>query len=327
MRMESRKVVVAGGTGLIGRAVSEHLTANDWEVVVLSRSDKKSGQAKSVTWDGRTVGDWATELDGAHAVLNFAGFPIIKRWSRSNRRAIHDSRIASTRAIGEAIAAAAAPPKVWINASAVGFYGDTGSREVSEATRSGVGFLAELCQEWESACAQADTPCTRKVMLRIGAVLSREGRFVKSLGLVTKLGLGSAVGSGRQYVSWIHVHDLVRLVDWCLSGSAVGPLNAVAPNPVTNAEMMACMRAVLCRPPVPPVPAFAVKAMGALMGFEPELLLASARVVPANAQARGFQFEFPKIEDALFEVLDPVPAAWKPTDSGPGPSTGPWVSF
>ena len=132
MKMESRKVVVAGGTGLIGRAVAEHLKANDWDVVILSRSDKELDHAKSVTWDGSTVGGWATELDGAHAVLNFAGFPIIKRWTRSNRRAIHESRIGSTRAIGEAIAAAAAPPKVWINASAVGFYGDTGSREASD---------------------------------------------------------------------------------------------------------------------------------------------------------------------------------------------------
>ena len=309
--MDSRKVVVAGGTGLIGRAVTQHLTTKGWEVVVLSRSALEVDGVRAVAWDGRTVGEWAAELDGAHGVVNVAGTPVIKRWTPSNRRAMLDSRLEPTRAIGEAIAAAASPPAVWINASAVGFYGDTGGREASEATRAGAGFLAEMCQRWEEACTQADAPDTRKVLLRIGPVLAREGQFVKANRLATSLGLGSAIGSGRQYLSWIHVRDLVRIVEWCLSGTAVGPLNATAPNPVTNSELMACMRAILCRPLVPPAPAFAVRAVGALLGVEPELLLSGQRAVPEIALARGFRFEFSKIEDALLDVLDTVPDAWK----------------
>ncbi|MCH8980190.1 MAG: TIGR01777 family protein [Armatimonadetes bacterium] len=325
--MHSRKVVVAGGTGLIGRAVTQHLAANGWDVVVLTRSSKKIEGAKAVVWDGRSVGGWAAQLDGAHGVVNLAGAPIIKRWTKSNRRAILDSRLETTRALGDAIAAASSPPAVWINASAVGFYGETGSREASEATRPGTGFLADLCQQWEGACTQAATPDTRKVMLRIGAVLAREGKFVRATRLATKLGLGSAIGTGRQYVSWIHISDLVRLVEWCLTGTATGPLNATAPNAVTNSELMVCMRALLCRPPVPPVPAFAVRAAGALLGMEPELLLSGQRAVPEIALARGFRFVFSKIEDALLDVLDTVPEAWKTPESAPGPPQGPWVDF
>lgn len=309
--MDPEKVVVAGGTGLIGRAVTRHLATNGWDVVVLSRSAKKAEGARVVAWDGRTVGDWAAELDGAHGVVNMAGTPVIKRWTPSNRRAMLDSRLEPTRAIGEAIAAASSPPKVWINASAAGFYGDTGSREVSEATRAGIGFLPEMCQRWEDACTQADAPDTRKVLLRIGPVLAREAQFVKVNRLATKLGLGSAIGPGSQYLSWIHISDVVCLVEWCLTGTATGPLNATAPNPVTNSELMACMRTILCRPPVPPVPAFAIRAVGALLGMESELLLSGQRAVPEIALARGFRFEFSEIKDALLDVLDPVPDAWK----------------
>ncbi|HXH60725.1 MAG TPA: TIGR01777 family oxidoreductase, partial [Fimbriimonadaceae bacterium] len=263
------KIIVAGGTGSLGRLLTAAFKGAGYHVLVLSRS----AGAGRVVWDGKTVGDWATELEGAIAVVNLSGQSVVKRWTPASTKAMRDARVLSTIAIADAIKACKTPPRVWINASAAGYYGDTGDREVTEASKPGNGFLAELCVEWERACLQAYTPETRKVCLRIGVVLGPGAEFIKKVGILVRIGLGSALGNGRQYVSWIHGHDLAQMALWCLQEPVSGPLNAVAPQPVTNACLMAEMRAALSRPPVPPVPAPLVRLAVGLAGMEPTLLL------------------------------------------------------
>jgi uncharacterized protein (TIGR01777 family) len=276
-------------------------------VLVLSRSAGKG----SVVWDGRTVGDWASSLDGAEAVINVCGKSVGKRWTKRSMKEMRDSRIEPTSAIAEAIQSSKNPPKLWINTSAIGYYGHTGAREVSEATRHGEDFLAELCVEWEAACLKSATPDTRKVCLRLGVVLDRESEFVKATSLVAKLGLGAALGSGRQYISWVHMQDVVKMFEWCLYEPATGAVNVCAPRPATNAEYMAALRAAYGLPALPNVPAAVIKLVGGVLGKEASLLLTGQRAVPEIALARGFRFRFDLLPPALDECLDTLPKAWR----------------
>jgi uncharacterized protein (TIGR01777 family) len=305
--MDASKIVIAGGTGLIGTHLREHFENQGREVIVLSRS---SGKGK-VQWDGKGVGEWVKVLENADAVINVAGESIGRRWTKKSMKEMTDSRVEPTKAIGEGILACSHPPKLWINASAVGYYGDTGSREVSEATRPGDDFMARLCQEWEAACQTVHTPETRKVCVRIGVVLDKDSEFVRATSFVTKIGLGAAIGSGKQYISWVHMDDLVRVFEWCLYEQVTGAVNACSPHPVTNAEYMAALRKVFGRPPVPNVPAFVIKAIGPLLGKEARLLLTGQRAVPEIALARGFRFRFEEVGPALDDCLDAIPKAWQ----------------
>jgi uncharacterized protein (TIGR01777 family) len=305
--MEPSRIVIAGGTGSVGKVLRAHFAEQGREVVVLSRREGPG----LTQWDGKTHGFWANVLEGAEAVINLSGTPITGRWTERNKRVYEDSRVLPTVAIGEAVRKAQSPPRVWINASAVGFYGDTGSREVSEATRAGTGFMGELCSKWEDACLSQTTLGTRKVCLRLGVVLHREAEFVRATTLMAKVGLGSALGNGRQYISWIHWHDLAKMAEWCLYEPVSGPLNACSPHPETNAEYMAALRKSFGRPRVPSVPAPLVRLGASLMGKEPDLLLTGQRAVPEIALARGFRFRFPELQAALDDVLKVVPPAWR----------------
>lgn len=302
--MDASKIVIAGGTGFLGKLLRSHFEAQGREVVVIGRSG-------GVTWDGKTQGEWAKSLEGAEAVVNLSGKSIAQKWTPARLQEMEDSRVQPTLAIAEAIKSCKTPPKVWINASAVGFYGDTGSREASEATRAGSDALGKMCVRWESACLSADTPDTRKVCIRIGVVLDDQAEFVKATSRVAKMGIGSALGSGRQYISWIHSGDLMRMFEWCLYEPVQGAINACSPNPVTNAQYMEEIRGVYGRPNVPAVPAPVVRAVVSLMGKEPYLLLSGQRAVPEIALARGFRFRFPEIKGALDDVLRAVPEAWR----------------
>ncbi len=307
------KIVVAGGTGQLGLLVTKHLTDRANEVVVLSRT---AGPGR-IVWDAKTVGDWASVLEKADAVINLCGTPVLKKWTAKNWAEIESSRILSTRAIGHAISMCQSPPKVWINASATGFYGDTGDREVVEATRTGNTRLAQLCKAWEHECLTARTPETRRVCLRIGVVLGPSLQILKIMSLATKMGVCAPLGSGRQFLSWIHWQDFVRMVDWCLSEPVTGAVNATAPSPVTNKEMTDHFRKIYCRPPLPAVPAPIVRLLSAAMGMEPEMLLTGQRAIPEIAVARGFRFNFQDIEPALTDVLETVPTAWRSAQRRP----------
>ena len=300
-----RRVIVAGGSGFIGSSLSQALVRSGREVVVLSRTGNAAAGMRGVEWDARTLGPWQRELEGAEAVVNLTGRPIACRWTAENCREIVASRVDSATVLGKAIAACTTPPKTWINASAVGAYGDSGEEERTEDDGVGGagGFLAEVCRVWEQAADDADTPQTRRVKLRIGFVLARDGGALPVLAKLTRLFLGGQADVGRQYVSWIHIDDLVGLKLWLLDSELGGLVNATAPKPVTNKAMMAALRTVLHRPWSPPVPGFLLRGIGKMVGPDADLVLHGQRVIPQRALAGGFKFCRPELDEALAELF------------------------
>ncbi len=296
------RVVIAGGSGAVGRALIALLRERGYEPLVLSRSERPVKGARVVRWNGRDLGMWKAEVEGAAAVVNLAGAPIMSRWTPKAKARILRSRVDSTTALGRAVAASINPPRAWVNASAVGWYGNTGSKEVSEASPNGKGFLAEVARAWEAAVDALQVDRTRKVKVRFGFVLGKDGAF-PLLARLTKLFLGGALGSGRQFVSWVHARDLARMMVWAIEGSFEGVLNGTAPRPATNSELMAALRRHLRRPFAPAAPGCAVEMLSQLGGPPAELVLWGQRAVPALALAHGFEFEFPTLDAALTDLV------------------------
>lgn len=301
---ERPRIVIAGGSGFIGEALSAFLTTGNIDVVVLTRGKNQSRNGiRSLNWDGKTSADWTRELDGAAAVVNLAGRSINCRFSEENRSEILHSRVDSTRTLVKAIAASAAPPPVLVQASGIGYYGDSAERAVHEDEPAGTDFMADVCQRWEGALDAAAIPATRKVVLRTGIVLGCGGGALEVLGRLTKACLGGAAGSGRQFVSWIHLHDVVRIIVAAIERDDLsGVFNATAPNPVTNTELMRELRSALSRPWSPPVPAPLIRLGAWLMGTEGSLALQSLRVVPKRLLEAGFTFEYPHLREALRDL-------------------------
>jgi len=302
--MNKKRIVIAGGSGFIGRALAQEFSARHYEIVVLTRAprSRKDG-VRELAWDGVQTGDWIQALDGAAAVINLTGKNINCPHTPENLREITVSRVASVNALAAAMKKVAPPPCVWVQASATGFYGDTGDRLCDESAPAGSNALANICRQWEAAFANAAVPATRKVALRIGFVLGRDGGALPVLGRLTKWFLGGAVGDGRQFISWIHLADLVQMFVAAVEQENLsGTFNAVAPNAVTNAAFMRALRRVLHRPWSPPAPAFAVKIGSRLMGSEASLALVSQRCAPQKFLAAGFQFQFAELAAALDDL-------------------------
>jgi len=295
----NKRAVIAGGSGFIGHHLADELKKCDYDVVVLSRTPKSGAAHREAPWDAKTVGEWAKEIDGADAVFNLTGAPIEKKWTPEYKQVLIDSRVESTRAIYQAIRASKNPPRVWVNSSAVGFYGDRGDEMVAESSPAGKGLLPEICKLWEDAFFEGSLPKTRRVAIRTGIVLGKDDGMFPILKSLTEKFLGGAAGSGKQWVSWIHVDDLVRLMTWAMDSNLEGPINGTAPNPVTNADLMFSLRAEIGRPPVPPTPPFMIKFASGLIGKEGSLILDGQRVHPVIARANGFKFRFDDIEPAL----------------------------
>ena len=308
--MSAQRIVIAGGSGFIGTALAQEFSRRGYAVVVLTRAPReRAAGIHEVAWDAKNPGAWVAQIDGATAVINLTGKNINCPHTPENLRAITGSRVESANAIAVAFAQASVSPPVWVQASATGFYGDTRDTACDESAPNGSDALSNVCRQWETACAAAILPQTRKVILRIGFVLGRESGALPVLARLTKLFLGGAVGNGQQYMSWIHLADLVAMfvaaVEW---KDLSGTFNAVAPNAVTNAEFMRELRRALHRPWSPPAPAFAVKLGAKLMGSEPSLALISQRCVPKKFQAAGFQFQFSELRGALVDLCrEPSP--------------------
>lgn len=296
------RVVLAGGSGFVGQALSERLQKAGYEVLILTRAP--SSGPRSERWDGESVGDWARLLEGAAAVVNLSGAPVTLRWTESNKRLIRDSRVKSTSAIGQAIRQCRIPPKVWVNASATGIYGDSGDRECDESSQVGEGFLAETCLAWERA--QSDSPIagTRKVRVRIGIVLGRKGGAYPELAKYAAMYLGGHQGSGRHWMSWIHVDDLASVFQFAIETEVEGAVNAVSPVPVQNAEFMEALRKSLGKPWSPPAPAFAIKFVGFLKGIQADVVLQSQRVIPGVLNKLSFDYRFPELGAALADLAE-----------------------
>ena len=287
------KTVIAGGTGFLGRALVPSLARDGRDILILTRQSPPpvgSHGARYITWSPTgSIGSWAAELRDAAAIVNLAGESIAaRRWSSGQKRRILDSRLQATRSLVAAVRAAPHPPQVFINASAVGYYGPLGSEIVTEEQTAGSDFLASS---------------TRVACIRTGLVLDKEGGALPQMLLPFKLGGGGPLGSGRQYWPWIHRDDWIALVGWTIDTSAAsGALNATAPNPVTNAEFAKALGRVLHRPAFMPAPAFALRL--ALGEMADALLLSGQRAVPAKAERLGFTFRFSRLEDALQAIFD-----------------------
>lgn len=290
------KLVIGGANGLIGSALLRALRARGDEVVALARRPSAAGE---VRWDGRTLP--ASVLDGADAAINMSGANIgARRWTDAFKKEIAESRVQSTRAFVEAMRGARRKPRVFVNASAVGVYGGGGDEEVTETTPTGSDFLAGVCKASEGEATRAEELGVRTVLLRTGIVLAREGGALKQMMPPFKAFVGGPIGTGRQWVPWIHMEDEVALVLWALDGGVRGPLNAVAPAPVRMKDFAHSLGRALHRPAFFSVPSLVLR-IG--LGEMAEVLLEGQRAVPKKAVDAGFRFRFVELEPALRDLV------------------------
>ena len=303
------KVLIAGATGLIGAELSRVLVAAGVGVNALVRDTTRAASRlpAGVTlfpWDAVTGPPPAAAFAGVDGVVSLVGESIAdRRWSDARRKQLRDSRIVSTRALVNEIRGLPTRPRVLVSGSAAGYYGDRGDEILTEASAAGTGFLAELARDWEAEAMRATELGLRVAVVRNGAVLARQGGFLRKVLPVFRLGVGGRIGDGAQWFPWIHLDDAVALIRHALDDDrAAGPLNAVAPEPVTNRELTSALGEVLSRPTVVTAPAFALRL--ALGGMADEMLLGSQRVMPVRTLENGFQFRHPLLRAALKDLLD-----------------------
>ena len=283
---------ITGASGFIGRHAVGLAVARGWEVVPFSRQPRDSRARRLVPGE-------PADVDGLDAILHLAGESVVGRWTSGKRRRIMDSRVLGTRSIAEGFARASRPPRVLVSASGIGYYGNTGDREVDESSPPGTGFLADVCRAWEAEAEKVQN--ARVAVLRIGLVLGREGGTVKRILPVFRAGLGGRLGSGRQWMSCVHIDDVVRMALWVLEHDELrGPFNAVMPHPVANAGFTRILAGAVRRPAILPAPAFVLRAV---LGDMSSLLLDSSRVRPANAEKHGYRYEFNDVTDAIDEIV------------------------
>jgi uncharacterized protein len=316
MRVSERRmrIVIAGGTGQVGRVLARHWHGAGHEVVVVARN---AGEAtcRVVRWDGRTLGEWAREIDGADIVVNLAGRSVNCRYNAANRRAIMESRVRTTKLVGQAVAQCSQPPRLWMNASTATIYRHAFDRAMDETSGELGGkepdapetwrFSIEVAKAWEEAFFSSTTPATRKIALRSAMVMSpdRGGIFDTLLGLVRR-GVGGSSGSGRQFVSWVHDRDFVRALDYLAEHKDIGGVvNVASPNPLPNKEFMAALRKAWGIGIGLPARKWMLEIGAVFLRTETELILKSRRVVPGRLLAHGFQFEFREWAEAAEELV------------------------
>ena len=300
------RTIITGGSGLIGRALAVELAAAEHEVIILSRTPGRvSGLPAGVRaagWDGRTAEGWQDLADGATAIVNLAGESIAAgRWTAARKRRIAASRQQAGAAVVQAVAGATTRPQVVIQASAVGYYGPRGDETITEDSAAGDDFLAQVCVPWETSTEEVERLGVRRVIIRTGIVLSRDGGALPRMMLPFRLFSGGPLGSGRQGFPWIHHADEVRAIRWLIEHEdASGPFNLAAPETLTNAEFGRVLGRVLRRPSFMPTPGFALRLV---LGELSTLLLDGQRQVPQRLLGLGFTFRFPTAEAALRDLL------------------------
>lgn len=303
------RIVIAGGSGFLGRALNAALGRDGHDLTILTRrqglepAGSRAG-ARLVTWNPSAAeAPWIDTVHGADAVINLAGDSIAEgRWTAPKKHRILQSRLEATRSLVAAIERTSAPPGLFLSGSAVGFYGPRGDEIVTESDGAGRDFLASVCAQWEAEAVRAASSRTRVICLRTGLVLDAKGGALPKMLLPFRLGVGGPLGSGRQYMPWIHRQDWVDLVRFLLSAPAAsGAVNATAPSPVTNAAFTRTLGRVLRRPAILPAPPFALRLI--LGEMADALLLTGQRAVPSAAQRLGFRFAHDDLESALAELL------------------------
>jgi uncharacterized protein len=300
------KIAIAGATGFVGSRLVEQLQAQGHQIVMLTRSPQQANsrfpQATVIGYNPLKSGEWQSAIDGCDAVINLAGEPIAeKRWTPAQKRIMLDSRKIGTEKIVEAIGQATTKPPVLINASAIGYYGTSETSKFDETSPAGTDFLAEVCTEWESAAQAATIHGTRVVVLRLGIVLGENGGALGKMLAPFSAFVGGPIGSGKQWFSWIHRDDVVKLIITALTDTQMnGVYNATAPNPVTMEGFAQTLGTVMNRPSWLPVPNFALEA---LLGEGAMVVLQGQQVAPTKTLAQGFEFQYPTLKTALITIL------------------------
>lgn len=299
------RVVIAGGSGFLGQSLIPDLLPHAREIIVLTRGgDRVDGRVRYVQWDAKTVGPWAKWLDGASAIVNLVGRTVDCRKTPANKKVILESRVDSVNALAAAWKLASAPPTVWVQSATSHIYGDTNDEILDESSPIGTGFAPMVGTAWEAALTSADLPGVRKAILRISFVLGRGGGALRTLVRLTRWGLGGTIGTGRQYMSWIHTADLNAVILCALRDATLhGPYVVTSPGPVTNATFMRTLRCVLHRPWSPPVLKPMVHLGAWFLRSDPELALLGRRLMPTRLTNEGFTFRFPHLDDALHDLL------------------------
>jgi hypothetical protein len=320
--MKNNKIIIAGGTGFIGQELANYFGVEN-DIVILTRAlqHQKTNafgensitaealqHTRFVQWDGKTLGDWASEIDGADMVINLAGKTVNCRYNEKNKREIFDSRTNATKVLGAAIQKAVKPPELWINAASATIYPNATDTPRDESfTDFADDFSVQVCQLWEKTFYDQRTPFTRKIALRMAITIGAGGVMIPYFNLL-KFGLGGRQGSGKQMYSWVHVTDTCRMIDWLSAQHELeGTFNCVSPNAVTNNEFMKVLRKATGH--IIGLPAYQwMLAIGAgLIGTETELILKSRWVLPARITKAGFTFKYPLLQDAFKEILTKTP--------------------
>jgi uncharacterized protein (TIGR01777 family) len=299
-------VIIAGGSGYLGRVLSQHFTRMGRPVVILTRRPQEASPfARFVQWDGETLGPWTRELEKAAAVINLSGRSVNCRYNEHNRKEILESRLRPTHVLGQAMVLCADPPKVWLNASSATIYRSSSDVAMDENSGEyGEGFSVDVCQQWEKMMFDFPLKRTRTVALRISIVFGRDGAAFQMLHRLVRFGLGGKMGPGGQYMSWIHEDDFARAVDWVIEHEVLkGPVNIASPNPLPNREFMRVFRKVCRRPIGLPAATWMIGIGTLLLGTEPELVLKSRRAMPARLLTTGFQYKFPNWPEALQNIV------------------------
>jgi len=296
------KILVSGAHGLVGKALTKSLTTDGYELVSLVRRERVVGNPE-IEWDPHQGSIDAAHLEGFDAVVHLAGENIASgRWSNEKKQKIRDSRVQGTTLLSETLSRLARPPATFISASAIGYYGDRGNETLTEKSGPGSDFLSKVCVEWEQATRSAEAKGIRTVHARFGIILDPKGGALEKMLTPFRMGIGGRVGDGNQWMSWITLADVIGGLTYLLEKSQLqGAVNFVSPNPVTNAEFTKALGNVLSRPTLFPVPAFAARV--AFGEMADALLLSSAKVEPVALTDEGFQFQYPKLPQALGKIL------------------------
>lgn len=300
------KAVITGGTGFIGRALAQCLLKDGYEVVCLTRNADRAKKTldpriRPLGWDGRSAAGWEKEVDGASAVVNLAGSSIgAGRWTGTAREKIRNSRVQAGRAVAEAVRLAKNKPKVVIQASAVGYYPHRANQILTEDSGSGDGFLSSVCREWEDSSIGLESPSARRVIIRTGLVLG-EGGLLRRMITPMRLFIGGPLGSGRQWMSWIHINDEVEAIRFLMESGLEGVFNLVSPNPIRNKDLCRALGKVMKRPCWFPMPAPLLRLVFGRMAVE--TILSSQPVIPRRLEQAGYSFQFPGTEEALDDIF------------------------
>ncbi len=305
--MKINKLILAGGTGFLGQAIIDRYTAQGTQIIVFTRgAGRKEKNVSYLHWDGKTFGDWTKELEGADVLINLTGKSVDCRYNEKNKAEIISSRVNATKILGEAINKAETPPKVWLNCASATIYGYSEDKFMDEFTGDiGTGFSVEVCKKWEQTFNEAIVPKTRKVALRISMVMGKNGGVLPVMTKLTKAGLGGKMGTGKQFVSWIHEEDFLNSLEWLIENENTnGAYNIAAPNPITNKNFMILMRKKLNVKIGLPATKWMLEVGAFFIGTETELILKSRKVVPTKLLNEGLVFKYPTLEQALQNLLN-----------------------